>query len=238
MKKQIIASLLGLTIASSSFAAMVIEGTRVVYKGKDKEVIVRMTNQGQVPLVVQSWVDGGEKDKDKMPEDIQVPFQITPPISRVDPGKGQALRIFYTAGQDLAKDKETLFWFNVLEIPPKAKATEDNTIFFTIRSRLKFFYRPSTIAADIPANVTEKLSFAKAVEGGKSVIKVTNSSPYFITFAQGEFEGGGKLTGGMVPPMESATLTAEKGNLADAKNLKMLYINDSGANIAFDAKLK
>ena len=45
-----------------------------------------MKNEGKAPYVVQAWLDAGE-GKNK------TPFLITPPLSRLDPGMENLLRI-------------------------------------------------------------------------------------------------------------------------------------------------
>ena len=72
-------------------ASIVINGTRIIYNGKKKEVTVSVTNNNKVPVLIQNWIDAG-LDK-AIPEKISVPFVLTPPINRVDAGKSQSLRI-------------------------------------------------------------------------------------------------------------------------------------------------
>lgn len=99
-----------------TFASVVISGTRVIYSSEAKDVTVKLNNVGKAPVLIQSWIDDG--DMTVKPENIRVPFILTPPINRVDPGKGQTLRLSYT-GAALPMDKESVFWLNVLEIPAK-----------------------------------------------------------------------------------------------------------------------
>lgn len=105
--------------ASVAQADIVINGTRVIYKEKDKNVTMRLENKGSRPLLVQSWLDTGDDNAD--PATIKVPFNATPPVSRIDPKRGQTVTITYTNSQTLPKDRESVFWFNVLEVPPKVK---------------------------------------------------------------------------------------------------------------------
>ena len=43
-------------------ASVIIDGTRVVYPQKAREVTVQLHNTGETPSLVQSWVDEGDKD--------------------------------------------------------------------------------------------------------------------------------------------------------------------------------
>lgn len=76
-----------LAVSASAWADVVINSTRVVYKETAKEVNVRLTNEGTRPLLVQSWLDDGRATES--PENIDLPFMITPPVSRIDAKKGR-----------------------------------------------------------------------------------------------------------------------------------------------------
>ena len=102
-------------IAHSAYAGMTISGTRVIFPGNEREKTVRTTNKGTTPLLVQVWVDDGGKNDDI--NNIKVPFTVTPPVYRIEPGKGQSIRLIYN-GMSLPQDRESVFWFNLLEIPP------------------------------------------------------------------------------------------------------------------------
>ena len=128
--------------ASNASADIVISGTRIIYPQSSKDVVVNLDNHGTKPLLVQTWLDDGRDGVN--PEELKLPFIITPPVSRIDPKKGQSVRITYT-GIPLPQDRESLFWFNVLEIPPKSKAADKenlNQLQLAFRTRIKFFYRP------------------------------------------------------------------------------------------------
>lgn len=62
----------------------------------------------------------------------------------------------YTASSALPKDRESVFWFNVLEVPPKpdaAKAANQSLLQLASCTRIKLFYRPeglSGIPSDAP----------------------------------------------------------------------------------------
>ncbi|WP_438436293.1 fimbrial biogenesis chaperone [Klebsiella pneumoniae] len=78
-----------------SFAAhannIIVNGTRFIYPGNEKEITVQLSNNADRPALAQAWLDNG--DADATPDTITTPFIITPPISRVDAKSGQTLRI-------------------------------------------------------------------------------------------------------------------------------------------------
>lgn len=103
-------------------ASVVISGTRVIYPADANEVSVKINNGGPSPVLLQSWIDNS--DVDAKPSAIKVPFVLTPPMNRVESGKGQTLRITYT-GDTLPSDRESVFWLNVLEVPVKSQAKSE-----------------------------------------------------------------------------------------------------------------
>ncbi|WP_242462663.1 fimbria/pilus periplasmic chaperone [Pseudomonas sp. OST1909] len=81
-------------------SSVVITGTGVVYPADKKEVTVKINNEGANPVLVQSWIDQG--DSFSTPSSSSAPFVISPPVSQVDPGKGQSLRLMCTGAPSRA----------------------------------------------------------------------------------------------------------------------------------------
>lgn len=213
----VITLIIGMTSANAS---IVVTGTRVIYPSDAREVSVKLSNKGVSPVLVQSWIDTGNVNE--TPEKINVPFTLTPPINRVEAGKGQTLRIS-AASPTLPKDRESIFWLNVLEIPAKKKVSnpkDSNFLQVAFRTRIKMFYRPAGLQGD--ANKAAKeLKWTYTANG----IKVTNPTPYFVSLSSVSL-GAKKTDGEMVPPISSLTikLSAPKGSKLAAD-----FINDYGA---------
>lgn len=228
-----LSALLCTTVAAR--AEVVINGTRIVFEAQNKETVVQLKNNGKSPLLVQAWLDTGNPKS--RPGEVNVPFVITPPVIRIDPAKGQALRILKSDGQ-LAQDKETLFWFNVLEIPPKPTqqlAAGENLMQLAFRSRIKMFYRPDNLKQS-PQEAYKALKFSL---NGTSSLRIKNDSPYFITFKNIEFKRSknspalayvGNFPQRMVSPGGELVLPVVKkgtGSLAGA-SVSYAIINDYG----------
>lgn len=163
--------------SSGAWAEVVINGTRIVFNANEKESAVQLKNNGKNPYLLQLWMDNG--DPKSRPGEAKVPFVITPPIVRIDPHKGQAVRIMANAPV-LPQDRESLFWFNMLEVPPKPTAkvnAGDNLLQLAFRTRIKFFYRPANLKPE-PLAAYKNLKFDIA----NTNLIITNDSPYFITF--------------------------------------------------------
>lgn len=130
--------LAGLFIAMQpAHAGVVIFGTRVVYPAEKQEVVVQLMNHGARSSLVQSWIDDGNTSLP--PEKINVPFLLSPPVARITGNSGQQLRIKKLANK-LPANKESLFYLNVLDIPPNTPGSEGaNTLRFAMQTALSFF---------------------------------------------------------------------------------------------------
>ena len=231
-KRLCLTTLLFITSSSVAFAGIVINSTRVIYPSDEKEVTAKVLNKGERPVLIQSWIDEGSIDKN--PSDIKVPFVLTPPINRVDPEKGQTLRIRYVGGEELPKDRESLFWLNVLEIPAKSENIESrNKVQVAFRTRIKILYRPNNLMLDIN-DASNALSWER-VENG---IVINNTTPYYFSISKvftnnkNEF-----IPGEMIPPKSDKLFKLSTDNIK-GNNLKIEYINDYGALVTSKVNLK
>ncbi|WP_272539742.1 fimbrial biogenesis chaperone [Providencia sp. PROV197] len=223
--------LLILFFSFSSQGSVVVNGTRVIYSGNEKEVTVKLSNKGEYPVLVQSWIDDG--DQNALPENINVPFFLTPPINRIEPNKSQTLRISYTGNKDHLKNEESIYWLNVLEIPPAPKADDsqiENNLQIAFRTRIKLFYRPEIINNKVSAaKAAEELTWS--ISNGELV--AYNNSPYFISLISivlGNENRNDIIEGDMLYPHQSRKFKLQKGNISTIeKNITYEYINDWGA---------
>ncbi len=218
-------------------ANVLISGTRVVFPAKDGEVTVRLTNDNDHPVLVESWIDRG--DMHSTPESVDVPFLITPPLFRMEAKKDQSLRIVFTHEQ-LPDDRESLFWLNVLEVPPKPSGPQaaQNLLQLALRSRLKLFYRPAALAGS-PIKAPGSLSWKVVSEAKGYALEAHNPTPYFITISGVSVSGpDGKPDSGdtgMIAPMSDLRLhlhdAAYKPVAGDA--VAYTIINDFGGSTSF-----
>ncbi len=238
----LLAVLLALSVAAATAAraSVVIAGTRVIYNARDREVTVKLSNEGNAPALVQSWLDNG--DPSAPPASIRVPFVLAPPVARIDAGKGQSLRIVYT-GEPLPADRESVFWLNVLEIPPRPNAEETgaNKLQLAFRSRIKFFYRPAGLKGEV-AEAPAKLAWRLVRDEGQVVLECHNPTPFHVSVVSVELTGGGKRAvddrGAMVAPGETRRLTL-KGDIPARPDSKVRYhtLNDWGGSNDGEAPL-
>lgn len=223
--------------AISAHANVIIAGTRVIFPAKDGEITVRLTNQNTTPALIEAWVDSG--DPMSTPDKVNTPFLITPPLFRMEPNRDQSLRILFThSEQPLPTDRESVFWLNVLEVPPKPTSLEfqgKNSMQLAIRSRLKLFYRPADLADD-PLKAPGELSFKATSNAGSAAVVVHNPTPYYVTISQITVTVGGtehKVDTGMVAPLSDLSLPVSDLKQAPAAGSVVNYdcINDYGADM-------
>ncbi|OVZ89772.1 fimbrial assembly protein [Yersinia frederiksenii] len=232
-----------LVAATVARAEVMISGTRVIYNEKQREGVVKVSNTGNMPVLLQAWIDNGNANA--RPDTIKVPFSVTPPVIRLDPKRDQTIRLFRT-GSGLATDRETLFWFNLLEIPPKPTKSatgEDNKLQLAFRTRIKMFYRPAELV--MPSEQAMKhLTFSK--KGNQLVIK--NASPYYITFRKIELSASkespilanmSKINNKMVAPFAELSLpVTTQGSINNTTQVFYSIINDQGGETQGTQKLE
>ncbi|WGS45101.1 molecular chaperone [Burkholderia sp. JSH-S8] len=221
----------GLALASSlllssgpSLAGITLDGTRVVLAAPSKEASVMVRNRAPADVMIQTWMDASDGKSD-------VPFAITPALSRLGGEKQQTLRILYY-GQGLPADRESVFWLNVQEIPQKAKS--ENTLQIAVRQRIKFFYRPTGLPGKVeeaPAQLRWKL----VRRDGHAQLEVSNPSAYFVSLASAKVQSGGRdyaAVTEMVPPSATRQFAVKDlpaGAAAAGAKVHFESINDYGA---------
>jgi chaperone protein EcpD len=224
-----------ITAALDAAAGIVVESTRVVYPADRREVTINVRNSSSAPSLVQAWLDDGNPRS--KPGESTVPFVLTPPLFRLDPTRSQSLRLVYT--QDpLPADRESLFWLNVLDIPPRAAANPDqpNQLEMAFKHRMKVFFRPPRLkgsAADAPAQLTWKL----LAKDGKLVgIQASNPTGYHVSLVQLTALVNGKAIA--AKPDMVGPLTSSKFDLMEPVSLpggplaiEFIFVNDYGGNV-------
>jgi len=246
IKKTAVALLLAASTASS-WASVIIHGTRVIFPSNEKEVSVRLSNEGQSPGLVQIWMDAG--DLNAKPDEAKVPFILTPPLFRIEAGKGQTLRMIHTR-EPMAQDKETLFYLNLLEVPPRpVDLEEDNANFMQMafRTRIKVFYRPKAIdSQDAYYKGPAQFAWAVVRDGTGYAIEVRNPTPYYFSFSRvglaAAVEGKADIVndeGGMVAPGSVLSLPLKdlKSMPAAGQKVKFTFLNDFGGSVAGEGVL-
>ena len=210
---------------NSSWAGIALDRTRMIITGDARSVSANLTTTSpSIPFLAQSWVEDAHGTK------ITSPLMVLPPLQRINGGQKGIARVTKTSGINaLPQDRESLFYLNVREIPPKPD--KPNVLQLAMQSRIKLFYRPTAIVPETPGAVWQnQLIFHK--QGQRWT--VDNPTPYFVTLIglsrKPEAQGGGRLTdfpGIMIPPKSSLDF-----NVSDASvsQFSMMYVNDFGGH--------
>ncbi|WP_135637821.1 fimbria/pilus periplasmic chaperone [Serratia nematodiphila] len=215
--------LAGLLVAQQASAAIALDRTRVIFNGGDKSVSMSISNENkQLPYLAQGWIEDADGKK------ISSPLTVLPPVQRLEPGAKSQVKVQgLPAANTLPQDRETLFYFNLREIPPKSD--KPNTLQLALQTRIKLFYRPKAIAVTNPESVApwqEKLTLTKQGDG----YQVNNPTPYYVTLVDASSKKGGASAPGfeplMVPPKGSAPLKVSASAMGSAPVLT--YVNDYG----------
>ncbi|QGY26852.1 fimbria/pilus periplasmic chaperone [Escherichia coli] len=101
-------------------------------------------------MLVQSWLY--RHDVRRFLPVLQSLYQHSASIACIDAKRANNQINAPTA----SKDRESVFWFNVLELPPKPdaeKVANQSLLQLAFRTRIKLFYRPEEIPA--PARIPE-----------------------------------------------------------------------------------
>lgn len=232
--KVIAAALLAVGMfAGASQAAVVVHGSRVIYPSDKKEITVQLENKGATPALAQIWMDAGNGAG---PNEAKVPFLLTPPVARIEAGKGQAIRVIAN-GVNLSQDKESMFWLNLVDVPPKSSTDDhEQSMRVAIKTRLKFFYRPHGLPGDAKDAPQQLRWFVAPGKEGVLELHASNPTPYYVNFQTISLkQGDGTVVssrdrGGMVAPGETASfpMNGLKSTTGDA-SVVFVAISDLGA---------
>ena len=222
-------SLLVLGVSTSAQANMTIDTTRIIYLGSKRDVTFKISNVSkELPSFVQLWLDDGNSSATA--EDAVAPFNLTPPVARVNPGASQVVRMVFT-GEPLPPDRESIFYFNMLELPQKSGA--ENKLSFAIRTRIKVFYRPQGIKGE-PAAALDQVTWKIVKKDKEWVAEGSNPTPFYLSFFSLNLDDNEKfeffVDGDMLPPMGKLSIRlGEVGKMKQSyKAIKVNFINDFG----------
>lgn len=219
----ILAFLLCLAASQSALAAVSLDRTRVIFTGDDKSVSLGISNQNdQLPYLAQAWIENEQEEK------ISTPLIVLPPIQRLEPGAKSQVKIQGLQElKHLPQDRESLFYFNLREIPPRSDKA--NTLQIALQTRVKLFYRPAALtraSGQSAAPWQERIILTR--QGNQYV--VNNPTPYYVTLIDASNSAGGQTAEGFEPlmlaPNSQAPLSAKASSLG--RKPVLTYVNDYG----------
>ncbi|MNJ41351.1 Chaperone protein FimC precursor [compost metagenome] len=217
-------------VAADAQAFLKIEGTRLIYSGKDREASIGVINQSQQDVLVQSWItnaygiDHGD-----------VPFAVVQPLVQLGSQERHLLRVLYS-GQGLPDDRESMVWLNVMEIP--RKSDQENGVQLAIRQRIKLFYRPSALQGSSSESV-QQLNW-KTRQGAK--IEVGNPGAFHVSLVHLEVVSDKRKTllsdYLFLRPGETRLIEAPSSILESGSQITFTEINDGGLQVQRKANFR
>lgn len=210
-----------LFVTMMSEAAISLDRTRIIFNSADMSASVMLQNKSEtLPYLVQSWLENSAGQK------VDGPLSVLPAIQRIDVGQKSQVRIISLPDiEQLAADRETLFYFNMREIPPKSDITA--AVQIAIQNKIKLFYRPAAIKADYKNVWQEQLQIKQQGER----LKIHNPTPYYVTLGHLNRDNRGNFPGFdsvMIAPFgtESVKTPGYNGN-----HYSLGYMDDFGQMI-------
>lgn len=231
---------MSILIAGPSHASVTMTGTRVVFPGQKNEISIRLQNQGKGPTLVQAWIDDG--DPRATPATAKAPFVLRPPIFRMDAGKMQVIRVAL-AGEALPQDRESLYWFNVRDVPATtADVSEEDggRLHLIIRTRAKLFYRPKSLTVAGAMKAPQQLDWRLQRSGEGCTLSIGNATPYHVNLNTIGSQGSAVAIGdGVVAPFGTARHALTPAQCGAMKStVHFEYVNDYGAAVAYESQLR
>ncbi len=211
-------------VSAASQAGVSLDRTRLIITEKDSSASANLSNTSpDVPFLAQSWVEDDKGQK------INAPLMVLPPLQRINGGQKGIARVTKTAGiESLPKDRESLFYLNVREIPPKPD--KPNVLQLAMQSRIKLFYRPAAI---IPKNKSAIWQDRVVFHKNGAQMRAENPTPYYITVIGLSRHGGSdadritRFPGIMIPPKSSLDFSITDPLVS---SFSMMYVNDYGGH--------
>jgi len=213
--------------ALPAHASVVLMGTRVIYPGNAKEKTLHFHNPDAHPNAVQIWLDDGDETATALTG--VSPFIAIPQVFRIEAHRGQMVRLILDETNALPQDRESLFYLNFSQLPTPAQE-HNNQLLLLFTHRIKVFYRPAVLA-NTPGHAAEKLQLRWHADG----LHLHNPTGHYVIVRQANL-----LTHQDTPAFAQAqilapyadTVWAVPDNTHGSRRLRLLWVNDYGADVA------
>lgn len=217
-------SLLALLLAGPAYGALSVDRSRLVFNEGEPSVSISVTNNNsRDPYLAQGWMENEQEEK------LTGPLMVLPPVQRIEAGAKSLVRIQSLPDiTQLPKDRESVFYFNLREIPPKSD--QPNVLMLALQTRLKVFYRPAALKVDRMADTVPGTDTLTLTRKGEQYV-VNNPTPYHFSFVEVRKsltgEGLDNFEPVMVAPLNAVTLNPTVTELGSHPVL--MFVNDYGS---------
>jgi P pilus assembly chaperone PapD len=164
----VLATLLSALFTQRANAALALDATRYVYEGNSSAISVTVNNETEKGFGGQVWVDN------IIEKDTRPTFIATPSFFKIK-GEGRQVFRIMKVSDHMPQDKESVYWLNLQEIPPK---NNGSGISMAIRTRVKLFYRPESL---IKGRTNAEQNMTIEYLPGKQYL--VNSTPYIFAIS-------------------------------------------------------
>lgn len=214
-------SLLAATVSFSAQASVTPDRTRLIFNESDKSISVTLRNNDpKLPYLAQSWIEDEKGVK------ISSPLAVLPPVQRIEAMMNGQVKIQGLPDiHKLPADRESMFYFNVREIP--LKSNKSNTLQIALQTRIKLFWRPKALEKNTTQNPWQHK--VTLTHNGQE-FTVNNPTPYYVIFSNASAQKNGNPAAGFSPivmsPKTSAPLNVKMESVP-----VLTYVNDYGARM-------
>ncbi len=214
-------------------AGIFTSSTRLIFPSTSRDASLQIFNENEYPVILQTWIDDG--DENALPDELDTPFVVIPPLIRLQPHESRAVRIIYTQ-RPLPEDRESVFWFNAQMIPPvpHAQPGQKSEINLSVRLRQKIFFRPRHIDKGSEEWAKKLDCSTQLYQEDEAVINCRNPTPYYATVDKIALHTGNETltqTGGMLEPFSDRNFHL-KDSVSDGKDtgnfIELSIIDDEG----------
>lgn len=221
-------------LMSGSCQAFMLGGTRVVLSQDKNVVSLPVISAGDDPVyLIRARVTSTLADEQSVKA-----FMLTPPLFRLDQGARNEIRIAVADPQQLARNRESLFYLKVSGIPSTNPLNRKGSMGYTSGRMLigtgniiKLFYRPHGIGRP-DSSVWQQMQFSR-VPGG---VQITNPTPWYINFSSLNIDGHPVSFGGaqmqVLPPFGKQVYLV-RGELK--KRATWQVLDDDGKTVSGEA---
>lgn len=160
-------------ILNVSFAQLTLNSNRLIFNhGEKSSQSILVTNDDfGMPYLVQSWIEDNDGNK------VMRPLAALPILQRLNAEQSKYIKVsFIGDSSELAEDRETLLFLNILGVPPKGDVHAADQISMVIQLTLKLFYRPKGLPKYDEMEWVKEL----IVQKKDNVFLLNNPTPYHI----------------------------------------------------------
>ena len=205
----------------SALASVTPDRTRLIFNESDKSISVTLRNNDpKLPYLAQSWIEDEKGNK------ITSPLTVLPPVQRIDSMMNGQVKVQGMPDiNKLPADRESMFYFNVREIPPKSN--KPNTLQIALQTRIKLFWRPKALAK---IDMREPWQHKVTLTRNGQAFTVNNPTPYYVIISNASTQKNGNPAAGFSPLVIEPKTTVPLNVKMDSVPV-LTYVNDFGARM-------